>query len=56
MFLRTSSRTPPLNNSNVIQDKINIFLPKSQKNLYNFCLSHFAIEWDVFKQNHIDNR
>ena len=56
VFLRTVSRTPPLKNSNDIRDKINIFLPKSQKNLYYYCLSHFAIEWDVFKQNHIDHR
>ena len=32
------------------------FWPKSQKNLHYFCISHFAIEWDVFKQNHVDHR
>ena len=56
VFSRTSSRTPPLKNSNAIQDKINFFLPKSQKNFYYFCLSPFAIEWDVFKKNHVDDR
>ena len=35
--------------------KLILFLPKSQQNLYYFCVSHFAIEWDVFKQYHIDH-
>ena len=52
VFMRTSPSTPPLNNSNAIQD----ILPKSQKNLNYICLSHFASEWDVFKQNHLDHR
>ena len=56
VFSRTSLRTTPLKNSNAIEDKINIFLPKSQKNLYYICLSHFAIEWDVLKKNHVDYR
>ena len=34
---------------NANQDKITIFLPKSQKNLYYFCLSHFAIESKYIK-------
>ena len=33
--------------------KLIFFLPKLQKNLCYFCLSHFAIERDTFKQNYI---
>ena len=36
--------------------KLIVFLPKSQKNLNYFCQSHSAIEWDVFKENHLDHR
>ena len=40
VFSRTSSRTPPLKNSNAIQDEINIFFAKLQKNLYYLSLCY----------------
>ena len=36
--------------------KLIFFCLSHRKILYYFCRSHFAVEWDVFKQNYIDHR